>query len=505
MPMDPIPVIDLFAGPGGMSEGFSSLRDENGEPVFRSIMSIEMERTAHATLRLRAFARRLMDADGRLPQDYIDYLGTPSSENLERLKDSHPEEWAAAEAEAIQGTLKEGDDEFVKMAKKRLQGYDGPLVLIGGPPCQAYSLVGRARRTHDKDRLEKDVKQTLYKCYLRFIEVLRPTAFVMENVKGLLSARNYGEGVFGHIRADMEALGYELHSMVVKDPERPHDFIVRADEFGVPQARHRVILFGTRSGCGQGAPGVMTPRPVITVDQVLGEMPRIRSGFSSRVHDKLDWKEYVRKAAEKLMLTPEGSALGPSLEPVMEGKHLPSAQHADGIGAEDRNPLSDWYRGHLAGSGVLPEHVARNHMDSDLDRYLFCAAYAQEHKTCAKLYDFPKYLLPNHKNAEGAVEGKEVVFADRFHVQLSDQPSTTVTSHISKDGHYFIHPDPSQCRSLTVREAARLQTFPDDYFFMGNRTDQYRQVGNAVPPLLAQQMAQVVADWIDEPSVGYYR
>lgn len=105
MPMDPIPVIDLFAGPGGMSEGFSSLRDENGEPVFRSIMSIEMERTAHATLRLRAFARRLMDADGRLPQDYIDYLGTPSSENLERLKDSHPEEWAAAEAEAIQGTL----------------------------------------------------------------------------------------------------------------------------------------------------------------------------------------------------------------------------------------------------------------------------------------------------------------------------------------------------------------------------------------------------------------
>lgn len=189
----------------------------------------------------------------------------------------------------------------------------------------------------------------------------------------------------------------------------------------------------------------------------------------------------------------------------MEGKHLPSAQHADGIGAEDRNPLSDWYRGHLAGSGVLPEHVARNHMDSDLDRYLFCAAYAQEHKTCAKLYDFPKYLLPNHKNARGAVEGKEVVFADRFHVQLSDQPSTTVTSHISKDGHYFIHPDPSQCRSLTVREAARLQTFPDDYFFMGNRTDQYRQVGNAVPPLLAQQMAQVVADWIDEPSVGYYR
>ena len=158
MPMDPIPVIDLFAGPGGMSEGFSSLRDENDEPVFRSIMSIEMERTAHATLRLRAFARRLMDADGRLPQDYIDYLGTPSSENLERLKDSHPEEWAAAEAEAIQGTLKEGDDEFVEMAKKRLQGYDGPLVLIGGPPCRCAVVTVvctlQARKGRQADALQ---------------------------------------------------------------------------------------------------------------------------------------------------------------------------------------------------------------------------------------------------------------------------------------------------------------------------------------------------------------
>lgn len=135
-------------------------------------------------------------------------------------------------------------------------------------------------------------------------------------------------------------------------------------------------------------------------------------------------------------------------------------------------------------------------MASDLDRYLYCAAFAQHFDRSAKLYDFPKALLPNHRNAAGAAEGKVVVFADRFHVQQADMPSTTVTSHISKDGHYFIHPDPSQCRSLTVREAARLQTFPDDYFFMGNRTDQYRQVGNAVPPLLALQLARIVAEWL---------
>lgn len=496
MPVNPIPVIDLFAGPGGMGEGFSSLRDENGKPVFHTIMSIEMERTAHATLRLRAFARRLMDADGRLPKDYINYLEMPSEENYDRLKSNHPQAWAEADAEAVQGTLAEGDDKFVEMAKKRLEGYNGPFILIGGPPCQAYSLAGRARRTHDKENLEKDKKQTLYKCYLRFIEVLRPTAFVMENVKGLLSARNYGEGVFGHISADMEALGYELHSMVVENPERPHDFIVRADEYGIPQARHRVILFGTKRGCGHREPGVMSARPIVTVGQVLGEMPRVRSGFSSRVHEKPDWGDYVRKAAERLMHTSEGAALSAVLIPVVEGRSMPSSQEANRIKTEGRNPLTDWYRGHLVGSHVLPEHVARNHMDSDLDRYLFCAAYAKKYGTCAKVYDFPKYLLPNHKNAKGAAEGREIIFADRFHVQLSEHPSSTVTSHISKDGHYFIHPDPSQCRSLTVREAARLQTFPDDYFFMGNRTDQYRQVGNAVPPLLAQQMARIVADWI---------
>jgi len=144
--MDPIPVIDLFAGPGGMSEGFSSLRDENDEPVFRSIMSIEMERTAHATLRLRAFARRLMDADGRLPQDYIDYLGTPSSENLERLKDSHPEEWAAAEAEAIQGTLKEGEHPQAGYACEKRR-----ISKMGVIPETVCLVCSRRLRQHSSD------------------------------------------------------------------------------------------------------------------------------------------------------------------------------------------------------------------------------------------------------------------------------------------------------------------------------------------------------------------
>ncbi len=127
-------------------------------------------------------------------------------------------------------------------------------------------------------------------------------------------------------------------------------------------------------------------------------------------------------------------------------------------------------------------------MESDLHRYLFAASFAREERRSPKLRDFPDVLLPSHEN----IGSDSTPFIDRFRVQIGNQPSTTVVSHISKDGHYYIHPEPSQCRSLTVREAARLQTFPDNYFFEGNRTQQYHQVGNAVPPLLARKIAEIV-------------
>jgi DNA (cytosine-5)-methyltransferase 1 len=134
-------------------------------------------------------------------------------------------------------------------------------------------------------------------------------------------------------------------------------------------------------------------------------------------------------------------------------------------------------------------------MASDLRRYTFAAVFADATGRSPKLSDFPPSLLPEHGNVKKGVAGD--MFADRFRVQLPDRASTTITSHISKDGHYFIHYDPLQSRSLTLREAARLQTFPDNYRFLGNRTSQYHQVGNAVPPHLAGQIADIVADVLD--------
>jgi len=140
---------------------------------------------------------------------------------------------------------------------------------------------------------------------------------------------------------------------------------------------------------------------------------------------------------------------------------------------------------------AIAQHETRGHMASDLWRYLFAAVFGQVHGYSPKAADFPLAISPDHRNWHSGV------FNDRFRVQLSREASTTVTSHISKDGHYFIHPDPIQCRSLTVREAARLQTFPDDYLFLGNRTQQYVQVGNAVPPFLARIIADLLRVSLD--------
>lgn len=507
-----IPVIDLFAGAGGLGEGFSSLLDENNKPVFQTIMSIEKDLQAHKTLRLRSYVRKIFNDDGSAPQVYLRYMRNHDSETWDKLIGYRPDQWEFACKEALCAILAEGDNSLVELASQRLNSWrskndkDAPLVLIGGPPCQAYSLVGRSRRAHDEN-FDKDVKHTLYKCYLSFIRGLSPDIFVMENVKGLLSAKHNGQGVFGHIYADMQDAGYEIRSLVGKGPQNPVDFVVEAEKYGIPQMRHRVILLGVKEGLRVDT-GILVPSREASLRSALCGLPKIRSAFSMNNPGwgSMNWAAHIDRAAKRLIADPSCAELKPVLEKVVSS--CPPKKATKDVVTEERGLYERWYRGRFRKSKLLANHESRSHLAKDLDRYLFCAAYAEVHRRPARLEEFPVALLPHHRNVLENVSEVEsggcYEFNDRFRVQVYDKPSTTITSHIAKDGHYYIHPDPTQCRSLTVREAARLQTFPDDYLFEGSRTSQYTQVGNAVPPLLAQQIAAVVAEALGIEPHGFF-
>jgi DNA (cytosine-5)-methyltransferase 1 len=494
----PIPIIDLFAGPGGLGEGFASVQHERS-PAFDIRLSIEKDAVAHKTLVLRAVYRALKK-NGRAPDAYYQYLRG----EIDRVQFlSHPvvadaHRHALSEARCIE-LGKDSHKEVDALIHAALKGHKD-WVLIGGPPCQAYSMAGRSRRTGD-DTFHDDPKHFLYKEYLRIIQQFKPAVFVMENVKGMLSSKHDGEGIFEKIISDLSAPGYEIRSFVKKGTaERldPSDFIIRSENYGVPQMRHRVILLGIRRDrkdrVQQVLAGVSQP---VTVRDVIGDMPRVRSRLSKEADSPEAWITALNEAQKEL------ASLSPQLRKTIKDEMSSAVLKASGLkstggqfvkcsAAMPKAPqeLSRWFMDNSLG-GVC-QHETRSHIRGDLHRYLFSSCYAKSTDYSPKLKNMPDALLPNHRN----VGDITVPFDDRFRVQLYKFPSTTVVSHISKDGHYYIHPDPSQCRSLTVREAARLQTFPDNYFFEGGRTQQYHQVGNAVPPFLAKQLGNIVKNFL---------
>lgn len=481
-----VPVIDVFAGPGGLNEGFSSLIDESGEPVFTTKASIEMDPIACDTLRLRAAVRESQRQTGEVSPRYRSFLRGEITEAELNLDDEFSVYLDAANKEVHEFELAEkdrkGSDVLIDEALREKRGE--PWVLIGGPPCQAYSLAGRSRRTNDES-FKEDHKHTLYREYLHIIQKFHPAVFVMENVKGMLSSQHAGGGIFDAIRRDLTnpapGLEYNVRSFAVPgDGETlsPKDFIIRAEEYGVPQARHRVILLGVKSDINASIDRVLEPQEMVTVGEAIGHLPKIRSGVSPRsINSERDWKKSLLVARG---LAGESKAY-PKLHPMgqLRDKRKPSLR-GDSV-------LEEWLT--RESPGVWVQHESRFHMPADLERYAYLAYMARKGLT-PRVNDLPEQLLPNHRNARRV----NVPFADRFRVQRKDRPSSTIVSHIAKDGHYFIHYDPEQMRSLSVREAARLQTFPDNYFFQGNRTQQYHQVGNAVPPFLAKQLAEVVAE-----------
>jgi DNA (cytosine-5)-methyltransferase 1 len=507
------PIVDLFAGPGGLGEGFSSFRDKRGNRPFRIRLSVEKEASAFKTLRLRSFLRQFND---RFPDEYYAFInGNLVEPDWAAL---FPREWDAACAETMM--LELGASEARMILRPRLNKIQkdapGNAIVIGGPPCQAYSVVGRARNRGIKGyEAREDRRHFLYREYISVLLKLRPAVFVMENVKGMISSAIDGEQVFDLVLGDLRRAGgkrdsYKLFAlapnsdggMQITEAIDHQSFVVRTEEFGIPQARHRVILLGVRSDIAARlaspkfsgrARGKHCNRRE-SARHVLDGLPKLRSGLSSSDSDE-NWagkvSTYLGQIAGISKSLPEFrdvSARALHLQrkfAEMRAELHRSELCRPDIGAGCSPKLKKWIldsRLH-----VVPNSFTRSHMADDLARYLFAAIFGQVRGRSPKASEFPKVLSPKHRNW---TSGK---FADRFRVQIYNQPSSTITSHISKDGHYFIHPDPLQCRSLTVREAARLQTFPDNYLFLGNRTQQYVQVGNAVPPYFAAQIAEVVA------------
>lgn len=490
-----IPLIDVFAGPGGLNEGFSSLGEKENRPRFSTVASFEMETSACRTLTLRGTFRHLLRTSG-VPEVYYQFIRGEIDVLEFRQNPTVEEAWAIAESHVHQIELgpdnRAASDEAIRRSLERANAAsnESAWALIGGPPCQAYSLAGRSRRTNDAG-FENDKKHFLYEEYLHVLRTFAPPVFVMENVKGLLSSTHSGAGMFARIKSDLESprddLRYEIHSLTVADDLdniRPGDYVIKAEKYGVPQRRHRVILLGVRRdffGAGATVGKLREADSEVTVGQALEGMPALRSGISPARLDNAD--EWLRIRERAAVLAER--AAGPSR--AINTRGLPSMRRE----LDGSTELFRWLLDPRLQDVV--QHETRGHMQEDLMRYWFAAATARETGISPSLRDYPEPFLPNHKN----VTSSSRPFEDRFRVQVADRPSTTVVSHISKDGHYYIHHDPDQMRSLTVREAARLQTFPDNYFFMGNRTQQYHQVGNAVPPLLANQIAEVVADLLD--------
>lgn len=401
--------IDLFAGAGGLSEGFI-------QAGFEPIAHVEIEKSACNTLKTRA-AYHYLKSNKKL-EIYISYL--KGEITRAELYDNVPNEILAS---VINLSIGDENNNLIFNQIDSCLGKRAVDLIIGGPPCQAYSVAGRAR---SKTKMEGDPRNYLFVQYTAYLEKYQPKMFVFENVLGLKSAKK------GHYLSEMEKLfnakGYQIKL-----------FTIEAINFGVLQNRKRIIILGWQESIKLNIPDledIKIPGNYL-VEDLLTDLPIIEAGQG--IDKSL---KYRTKATEYL----EFHSL--------------------------RN-----------GIDVLTQHVARPHNEQDKEIYKIAIQKWGKEQERLNYNDLPE-RLKTHQNRTS--------FYDRFKVVAANLPySQTVVAHIAKDGHYFIHPDIEQNRSITVREAARLQSFPDDYYFEGekegfNRTPAFKQIGNAVPPLMAK-------------------
>ncbi len=407
--------IDLFAGAGGLSEGFI-------RAGFEPIAHVEMDEAACYTLKTRTAYHYLKSV--KKFDTYISYLkGEITRKDLYSFIPS-----ALLDAVINLPIGSDYNPSIHKIIEKQLTEKDVDLI-IGGPPCQAYSLVGRARSANG---MSGDPRNYLYVQYAKYLEKYNPKLFVFENVLGLKSAK---EGLY---LRNMEKLflkkGYNMNL-----------FTVEANNFGVLQNRKRIIILGWKENLSFTIPNLESIRKSTDykVRSLFADLPKIQAGEGI---DK--FLNYITKTNEYL----------------------------------DQNLIRN-------GIDILTQHIARPHTKQDKEIYRIAVEKWDEKRERLNYNDLPE-RLKTHQNRSSFFDRFKVVAADELHSQ-------TVVAHIAKDGHYYIHPDFEQNRSITVREAARLQSFPDDYYFEGvkvgkNRTAAFKQIGNAVPPLMAYVIAKKI-------------
>lgn len=446
-------VIDLFSGAGGLTEGFA-------REGFDIIAHIEKDPWACETLRTRVCYHWLKE-HGRLDV-YNHYLrSTRSAFGNASLKDEiiynpFPElrelttnrvlNRTFGNPDVTPGTIAAADAIRDIRNIIRQNGIQRISVVIGGPPCQAYSLIGRGRM---REQAAGDDRNFLFRYYLEIVREFQPTLFVFENVPGILSAQN--KQLFPAIRDEFDNIGY---GFIAGPNTSDQENILDCQQYGVYQTRRRLILFGYRKADypqGFSYPDLShftdQPGEPANTENAISDLPALNAGQGSDFW----YGDYTR-----------------------------------------RNELSQYQTMIRDESPGVLNHFARPHRNADLEIYRrqIEASFRGEKISYSKLPE----SLQFHKNSN------KKVFEDRFRVHGRQEVPHTIVAHISKDGHYNIHPDLNQLRSLTVREAARIQSFPDNYYFEGPRTSQFVQVGNAVPPLLSRIIARAVATKLDEPA-----
>ena len=402
--MNKLNYIDLFAGAGGLSEGF--IREG-----FHPVAHVEMSKEACDTLKTRLAYHHLSQT--KKQKIYFSYL------QIEILRE---ELWKIIPIDIIDSVINDEIsgktiDNIFKKIDEKLDSKKIDLI-IGGPPCQAYSLIGRSR---DPNRMQGDKRNFLFRYYAEFLDRYKPKYFVFENVLGLQTAGN--KKYLNEMIQLFSDIGYSTDLKVLN-----------AEEYGVLQRRRRVIIIGHRSKKKFSFPELETiPNNYQIKRDLFYDLPKLKPG------EELQVAKYTMPINEYLK------------------------------GAEIRN-----------GVDYVTQHITRQHNEIDLEIYSIAIDKWLHRRERLKYDELPTRLQTHNKKN---------IFLDRFKVVDPTGHSHTVVAHIAKDGHYYIYPDQKQVRSISVREAARIQSFPDDYFFEGGRTAAFKQIGNAVPPLMAQALA----------------